>query len=76
MSTINTAWNPFMAPNPYFMSVLAAMPSGAAAYSQDLGQTIYNFSGQSLPSLFYPQFNPFGHWQGGIIPGLRQLGLG
>lgn len=67
--------NPFLAPNPYLTNVLSALPSGKAAFSQDLGQILFNFSGQALPTVSYPQWNPFGNWQGGILPGFMGLGL-
>jgi hypothetical protein len=67
--------DPYMASNPYLQAVQSAMPSGRAAYSQDIGKLLFNFSGQSLPINTFPNFNPFGYWQGGILPGLQGLGF-
>ena len=41
-----------------FSQVLQAFPSGAAAYSQELPTIIKNFSGQAVPIVSYPNWNP------------------
>jgi hypothetical protein len=67
--------NPYMASNPYLLNVLAALPSGRAAYSQDVPQMVFNFGGGPLPIVSYPQQSPFANWLGGILPGYMGLGL-
>lgn len=48
-------------PNPFlFQGVFPNLPQGQrAAFSQDIGSLVFFTSGQSLPTAFYPQFNPF-----------------
>lgn len=65
----------YIAQNPFLSAVLRYMPSQRAAYSQDINAMIYNYSGQALPTWSFPNFSPFGFWQGGIIPGFRDFGL-
>jgi hypothetical protein len=68
----------YFPPNQYLTPVFQAMPAQQrAAYSQDLGQLLFNFSGQSLPTSFFPNWNPFGNFLGGggTLPGFQGWGF-
>jgi len=67
---------PYMASNPYLSNVLQAFPSGAAAYSQDLPTILKNFSGQAVPIVSYPTWNPFGDFLNGGATTTGFQGLG
>jgi|GEM_PF-2332178 len=68
---------PYMAANPYLSNVLQAFPSGAAAYSQDLPTILKNFSGQAVPIVSYPNWNPLGDFLNGgqTMTGFQGLGF-
>jgi hypothetical protein len=67
---------PYMASNPYLSNVLQAFPSGAAAYSQDLPTLLNNFSGQAVPIVSYPTWNPLGDFLNGGQTNTGFQGLG
>jgi len=67
---------PYQAANPYLANVYQAFPSGAAAYSQDLPTILKNFSGQAVPIVSYPQWNPLGDFLNGGQTNTGFQGLG
>jgi hypothetical protein len=67
---------PYQASNPYLANVYQAFPSGAAAYSQDLPTILKNFSGQAVPIVSYPQWNPLGDFLNGGQTNTGFQGLG
>jgi hypothetical protein len=75
MSVNNSQFTPFMANNPFLNAVINT--SQPAAYSQNINQLLWNFGGEALPTVSYPNWNPFGNYltNGTTIPGFQGLGF-